>query len=149
MSRCSSSSFLELIENEIAGLRPIEHGLCPRWRPGRAGLVPKPVQLRDQIDEVFEHVESIVDEVGGADRSAVVTLLGSLEAEPNAVWSDPGTLEERLTEQPTARQLLNSRPALGDEPDSPCERSRELGDSVERASAGRRGERSFLAAAEK
>lgn len=98
---------------------------------------------------MLQHVETIVDEVGGPDGCAVVALLGSLEAEPNAVLSDAGTLEERLTEQPAACELLNSRPALGDEPHSPCERSCELGDGVERALTGRGGERGVVAAAEK
>ncbi len=39
---------------------------------------------------MLEHVETIVDEVSGANGGAVVPFLWSLEAEPNAVLSHAG-----------------------------------------------------------
>ena len=95
---------------------------------------------------MIEHIEAIVDEVGSADGGAVVSLLGSLEAEPNAVLPHPGALVKRVALQPAPGQLLNARAALGDEPHPARESARELGDGLERALAGRRCKRGFVSA---
>ncbi len=85
----------------------------------------------------------------GTNGGAVIPLLRSLEAEPNAVLSHAGALVERLALQPAARQLLNAWAAFGDKPHPATEGARELGDGVERTLAGRRRQRGFVASAEK
>ena len=50
--------------------------------------------MRDDAQQVTEHVVTVVDEVGDLKLPTVVCLVGTLAAEPNMVWCDTGDLEK-------------------------------------------------------
>ena len=103
-----------MTENQAARFRPVTDRLSPRGCARLADLVPKPIQVRHEPIEMLEHIQTIVDEMCGSDVCAMVPLLVSLAAEPNAVWSQPSALVERLALQPPAGQLCpGARSGLG------------------------------------
>jgi hypothetical protein len=67
---------------------------------------------------MYEHIDSIVNEMSDAEVPAVISLLMSLDTKPQVVCGYTGSFEELMVGQPAPGFVLNTRARLGYKPDS-------------------------------
>ena len=65
--------------------------------------------MGNHVNEVREHVVSVVNEVGDAEFPAVDGLVLASAAKPDVVWLDARYLEEPVVDQPSLGASLNGR----------------------------------------
>src|SRR5438046_3920305 len=132
-----------LRQQRVDDVAPASHRAHVRQEAPELVLVTGPrlekVEMRNDADEMAEHLEAVVDEMGDAELLADDRLLATFTTEANLMSRNPGRVEEVLPLEPLGQHALPGLVAPRDQPDAVVEPlADELADRFQRAVDRRR-----------